>query len=238
MNHDDKQIVERIAGEANQTGYIDTQKLCFILAEDPEYDVKGLMRVLGIDTRFFPKQKGQTLYRERVGKWHYIIQKMISWDFADMQGNRIPLYGSSSEGWCLIGADERFHKNIQYAFFKLTDLEKWFTETLKLPFPGCLIPRETETQDQVPKKQKKPNQKLFEKYTRLAKEFMSKERERTGQAPLRSELEDRLQALLQENNEVLGDRAVLPDAIFRKLWKAIPKEIKRDIGEKTRPTRK
>jgi hypothetical protein len=144
MNHEDKPNIDRIAGDAHSQGHIDTQKLCFILADDPKYNVDGLMWEMGVDTRFFPKQKGQTPYRERVGKWYYIIQKMISWDFADMQGNRIPLYGSSNEGWRLIGVDEGSRKNIQYAFFKLTDLEKWFTETLKIPFPGCLIPRETE----------------------------------------------------------------------------------------------
>lgn len=238
MNHDDKPNLERIAGDANSEGYINTQKLCFILAEDSEYDVDGLMRGMGVDTRFFPKQRGQTPYREKVGKWYYIIQKMISWDFADMQGKRIPLYGSSNEGWRLIGVDEGSRKNIQYAFFKLTDLEKWFAEVLKQPFPGCLIPRETDSQDQVQKKQKGPNPKLFDKYVSLAEEFMSKGKERTGQAPLKTELEDHLQALLQKNKEVLGDRALLPDAIFRKIWRAIPNELKRDIGERTRPTRK
>jgi len=148
MNHEDQPNIERIAGDAHSQGHIDTQKLCFILAEDSEYDVDGLMRGMGVDTRFFPKQRGQTPYRERVGKWYYIIQKMISWDFADMQGKRIPLYGSSNEGWRLIGVDEGSRKNIQYAFFKLTDLEKWFTEILKIPFPGCLTPRDTEAQGQ------------------------------------------------------------------------------------------
>jgi hypothetical protein len=148
MNHEDQQHVEEIAWEANQVGYIDTRELCLILAENSEYDVNGLMRVMGVDTRFFPKQRGQTSYRKRVGEWYYIIQKMISWDFADMQGRRIPLYGSSNEGWREIGVDEGSRKNIQYAFFKLTDLEKWFTETLKIPFPDCLTLRDTDTQDQ------------------------------------------------------------------------------------------
>ncbi len=128
--------------------------------------------------------------------------------------------------------------------------DNWRHQWLFIPlFKGCELPNQIQIKDIAviypndgsrddgkKLKGKGPDPKLFEKYVHLACEFMSKKKERTGQAPLRSELEDHLQALLQKNNEALGDRAVLPDAVFRKIWKAIP--IKRDIGEKTRSTRK
>jgi hypothetical protein len=88
--------------------------------------------------------------------------------------------------------------------------------------------------DEKKQKGKGQDREVFDKYVRLANEFMSKRINETGQAPLKSELEDRLQALLRKNNEALGKRAALPDATFRQIWKTIPKGYKRDIGEKTR----
>lgn len=87
-----------------------------------------------------------------------------------------------------------------------------------------------------PAKKQKPN--LFDKYVRLANEFMAQKKERTGQAPLKDELVTHMEDVLRKNNEALGPKAALPDAAFRKVWKTIPSELKRGIGEKTRPLRK
>lgn len=246
INREDQQLVEKIAKKANEKGYTDTQGLCFILAEDPAYDVDEVMRELKIDTRFFPKQKKQTPFRERVGKWHYVIQKKFS-----QKKGPSHLHGySSTEGWLPIDENERSKentpyefsgltdlKNVKYASFKLTDLEKWFTDVLELPFPSRLTPKEA-YKNQGKKKHKGPDPKLFDKYVSLAKEFVNREKIRTGQAPSEPELEDHLQALLKKNGETLSIRtkSVLPDAVFKKIWYKIPN--RRGVGEKTRPTRK
>ena len=83
---------------------------------------------------------------------------------------------------------------------------------------------------------KDQKQKLFDKYVRLANEFMAQKKEQTGQAPSKDEFRDHLENLLKKNDEALGPRAKLPEDVFRRIWGQI--STKRDIGEKTRHTRK
>lgn len=83
---------------------------------------------------------------------------------------------------------------------------------------------------------KDQKQKLLVKYVRLANEFMAQEKERTGQAPSKPDLETYLGAVLKKNNEALGPKAALFEDVFRRIWKQI--STKRGIGEKTGHTRK
>jgi hypothetical protein len=87
-------------------------------------------------------------------------------------------------------------------------------------------------------KSKERDPEIFDRYASLASDFMSKEKERTGQAPLKHKLVTYLEGALKKNNEALGPKVALPDTVFRKIWKTIPSELKRGIGEKTRPSRK
>lgn len=79
---------------------------------------------------------------------------------------------------------------------------------------------------------------IFDRYVCLASKFMSERKERTGQSPSKPDLETYLETVLKKNNEALGSKVALPDAAFRQIWKTIPSELKRGIGEKTRPPRK
>lgn len=76
---------------------------------------------------------------------------------------------------------------------------------------------------------------LLERYINAAKIYLTSGKDRTGQAPTMADVYTFLEKELKTNGESLATRgsALLPDRVFRRIWREIPDDLKRKLGEKT-----
>ncbi len=94
---------------------------------------------------------------------------------------------------------------------------------------GGDLPGDIPTDEKPAELNEKENQAV-----KMIIEYCKQYETKNGQLPKRTEVANWLEQQLKKENNKLGPRSTLPDAIFRKIWGRIPQKYKRPQGEKTR----
>jgi len=74
----------------------------------------------------------------------------------------------------------------------------------------------------------------FEYWAKDSIDFCQDELKKNGQLPRKEDVLTHIENQLKKKDEKLGKYALLPDAVFQKIWNKIPSKYKRKLGEKTK----
>jgi len=77
-------------------------------------------------------------------------------------------------------------------------------------------------------------EKLLSKYVKIAQTFCKDHLNKHKQSATRAATQEYLEKVLKKSNESLGPNSRLPERSFRKIWNAVPGELRRKRGVTTR----